>query len=63
MINQQMHIYKYVQFSIIITIICLLLVDHLSKPHSPMHGHGTYYYYYGTYSLKNGGFEKGTSHA
>jgi hypothetical protein len=64
MINQQMHIYKYVQFSIIIIIIIrLLLVDHLSKPHSLMLGHGTYYYYYGTYSLKNGGFEKGTSHA
>ena len=46
-----MHIYKYVQFSIIITIIRLLLVDHLSKPHSLMHGHGTYYYYYGTYKV------------
>jgi len=52
MINQQMHIYKYVQFNIIIiiTIICLLLVVHLSKPHSLMHGHVTYYYY-GTYKV------------
>jgi len=42
-----MQIYKYVQFSIIIIIIIhLLLVDHLSKTHSLMHGHGTYYYYY-----------------
>jgi len=46
MINKQMHIYKYFQFNIIIIIINLLLVDHLSKPHSLMHGPGTYYYYY-----------------
>jgi hypothetical protein len=30
--QQQLHIYKYFQFNIIIIIIHLLLVDHLSKP-------------------------------
>jgi hypothetical protein len=37
-----MHIYKHAQLHIINIIIHLLLVDHLSQPHSLIHGHGTY---------------------